>query len=216
VAKHDLHNVAFPKLDEKQMAALGQCGGATLNRYQDGEVLIKAGDRDFKFFVVNSGQVEILDKSGETPKRIAVLETGEFTGDVAHLTGGPSLVTAVARGDVEAYEVSGEGVREILNRFPHLGDVILQAFIARRQLLRESGSFTGVRVIGSRYSQDTWRIRDFLAKNRVPYTWLDLDADPQVNRLLEQFGVTRADTPVVAWGRKLFLRHPSNRELAGT
>ena len=48
----------------------------------------------------------------------------------------------------------------------------------------------------------------------MPFTWLDLEADPQVKQLLEQFGLTEADTPVVAWGRKLLLRNPSNRELA--
>ena len=69
-------------------------------------------------------------------------------------------------------------------------------------------------MIGSRYSQDTFRVRDFLAKNRVPFTWLDLEADPQVEQLLKQFGLTEADTPVVAWGHKLLLRNPSNRELA--
>ena len=69
-------------------------------------------------------------------------------------------------------------------------------------------------MIGSRYSQDTFRVRDFLAKNRVLFTWLDLEADPQVKQLLKQFGLTEADTPVVAWGHKLLLRNPSNRELA--
>ena len=69
-------------------------------------------------------------------------------------------------------------------------------------------------MIGSRYSKDTFRIRDFLAKNRVPFTWLDLETDPQVKQLLKQFGVSEADTPVVAWGSKLLLRNPSNRELA--
>jgi protein-S-isoprenylcysteine O-methyltransferase Ste14 len=68
-------------------------------------------------------------------------------------------------------------------------------------------------VINSRYSRNTFRIRDFLAKNQVPYTWLDLEADPQVSQVLRQFGVSEADTPVVAWGKKL-LRNPSNRELA--
>ena len=38
----------------------------------------------------------------------------------------------------------------------------------------------GLRVIGSRYSQETFRVRDFLARNRVPFTWLDLEADPRV------------------------------------
>ena len=210
---HDLQSVAFPKLDESQFRKLEGCGGATLKQYADGETLIHAGDRDFKFFVVCTGRVEILDES-ETPKTIAVLGPGEFTGDVAHLTGGPSLITAVARGRCRAYEVSSEGVRAIMNRFPDLGDVIMQAFIARRHLLSESGAFSGLRVIGSRYSRDTHRIREFLMKNRVPFTWLDLETDPEVKQLLQQFGVSEDETPVVAWGRKLSLRNPSNRELA--
>jgi thioredoxin reductase (NADPH) len=69
-------------------------------------------------------------------------------------------------------------------------------------------------VIGSRYSRDTFRIRDFLAKNRVLFTWLDLEGDPAVNQVLQQFGVTEADTPIVACAHCLVLRNPSNRELA--
>src|SRR2546422_6765169 len=99
MAEHDLHTVAFPKLDEAQIAALGRCAGASLKRYRQGQKLIEVGDRDFKFFVVKSGEIEILDEAGETPKRIAVLRRGEFTGEGAHLTGGPSFVSAVARGD---------------------------------------------------------------------------------------------------------------------
>jgi thioredoxin reductase (NADPH) len=90
----------------------------------------------------------------------------------------------------------------------------LQAFIARRQLLREAKDFVGLRVIGSRYSQDTFRIRDFLAKNRVLFTWLDLEADPAVAKTLEEFGVTEADTPIIACAHMLILRNPSNRDLA--
>lgn len=213
MAEHNLDDVAFPKLNEAQIKMLGRCGGATLKKYQDGEILIRAGDHDFKFFVVKSGELEILDDT-ESPKTIAVLGPGEFTGDIAHLTGGPSLVSAVSRGNCEAYEVSAEGVRELLNRFPELGDVILQAFIARRHLLHESKNFTGLRVIGSRYSRDTHRIRDFLTKNRLPFTWLDLETDSQVKEFLGQLGFREEETPIVAWGRRLILRNPSNRELA--
>jgi thioredoxin reductase (NADPH) len=80
-----------------------------------------------------------------------------------------------------------------LNQCPGLGDIILQAFIARRQLLRESANFVGLRVIGSRHSPDTFRVRDFLARNRVLFTWVDLETDPQVDGLLKDFGVTEAD-----------------------
>jgi thioredoxin reductase (NADPH) len=212
--EHELQAVAFPKLNEAQLEALGRCQKATLKQYRDGEKLFQVGDRDFKFFVIKSGHIEIVDDSGDTPKTIAVLGPGEFTGDVSHLTGRPSVVSGIARGDCELYEISAEALRHILNQVPDLGDIILQAFIARRQLLRESKDFTGLRVIGSRYSRDTFRIRDFLARNRVLFTWLDLETDPQVSQLLKQFGLTEADTPIIAWGRKLLLRNPSNRELA--
>jgi thioredoxin reductase (NADPH) len=92
--------------------------------------------------------------------------------------------------------------------------LILQAFIARRQLMRTSGDFIGLRVIGSRYSRDTFRVRDFLAKNRVMFTWLDLEGDPAVSKVLEQFGVSEADTPIVACASRVLLRNPSNLELA--
>ena len=212
--ENDLHAVAFPKLDEAQMASLGRCPLTTLRRYRDGEKIFEAGDRDFRFFVVKAGEVEILDEAGETPKRLAVLRPGEFTGDEVQLTGGPAIVGAVARGDTEAYEVSPDGLRQILNYHPDLGDVIIQAFIARRQLLRQWGEFTSLRVIGSRDSRDTFRVRDFLAKNRVPFTWLDPEADPQAKELLKRYHASDDAIPVVDWGRKLLLRNPTNRQLA--
>src|SRR5437016_2143267 len=214
MAEQELRAVAFPRLDQAHMATLGRCAGAVLKRYRQGETLFEVGDRDFKFFVIKSGEVEIVDDSGDTPKTIAVLGPGEFTGDVAHLTGRPSVVSCAARSDCEVYEVSAEGLRNIINRSPELGDIILQAFIARRQLLRESKDFTGLRVIGSRYSRDTFRIRDFLAKNQVLFKWFDLEEDPAVAHFLQQIGVSEAETPVVTCAHCLLLRNPSNRELA--
>ena len=150
MAENDLNAVAFPKLDEAQMAALGRCPLTKLKRLQDGEKLFEVGDPDINFLVVKSGAVEIVDESGEKPRTITVLGHGEFTGDVTQLTGGPAVVSGVARGNTEVYEVSPDALRHLLNNHPELGDVILQAFIARRQLLRESGDYTGPRVIGSR------------------------------------------------------------------
>src|SRR6476646_3350765 len=214
MAEHNLRAIAFPTLNEAQIEKLGSCAGAFLKKYPDGQALFKVGERDFKFFVVKSGEVEIIDESGDAPKTVTVHRPGEFTGDVAQLTGSPAVVSAIARGDTEVYEMSAESVRQFLNTCPDLADIILQAFIARRQLLRESGDFTGLRVIGSRYSRDTFRIRDFLAKNRVLFKWFDLEEDPAVAQFLQQIGVSEAETPVVTCAHCLLLRNPSNRELA--
>ena len=211
---HDLNAVAFPKLTDEQMAGLERCSAAKLKRFRDGERLFQVGDRDFRFFVVKSGKVEIVDDSGDAPKTVTVLRPGEFTGDVAQLTGGPALVSAVARGDCEVYEVSPGALREIINLTRTWATSSCRRSSPGGSSCESLANSPGMRVIGSRYSRDTFRVRDFLAKNRVPFTWLDLEADPQVTQLLKQFGVSEADTPVVAWGRKLILRNPSDRELA--
>ena len=216
MAENDLHAIAFPKLSEDQLAALGRCSLTGHRRFHAGEKLFAACDRDPRFFVIKSGEVEIVDESGDRPKVVTVHGPGHFTGDVTQVTGRPALVSAIARTDGEAYEVSPDALRELLNNHPVLGDLVMQAFIARRQLLTGSGLFTGLRVLGSRYSRDTFRVRDFLSENRVPYTWFDLEVDPQVQQLLKQFGLGEADTPVVAWGSRPLLRNPSNRELADT
>ena len=211
---HDPQSVAFPTLDDDTLADFGRCSLTTLRRFRDGEALFRAGDRDSKFFVVVRGRVEIMDETGDAPKTVTVHGPGEFAGDVSQVTGRPAVVSGYARGDAEVYEVTREALREVLNAHPGLADVIFPAFIARRQLLRESGTFAGLRVVGPPSSADTFRVRDFLAKNNVLSTWLDTDADPQVADLLAQFGLTGSDTPVVLFGRRLVLRNPSNRELA--
>ena len=214
MAEHDLFAVAFPTLEESQIAGFGRCTSAVSRWYRDGETLFSVGERNFKFHVIKSGQVEIVDYSGDVQRTITFHRTGGFTGDISHLTGNPSVVSAIARGDCEVYEISRDALRQALNQCPDMSDIILQAFIARRQLLRQSSDFTGLRVIGSRFSPDTFRVREFLAKNRVLFTWVDVETDPQVDRLLKQFGVTESDTPVVACSTMLLLRNPSNRDLA--
>jgi thioredoxin reductase (NADPH) len=214
MAEQGLEAVAFPKLTEEQIEQLGRYGGVTPKKFRAGEALFRVGARDFRFFVIKSGEVEIIDETGDKPKVIAMHHPGSFTGDVNHLTGNPAVVTGIAKTDCEVLEISDKALREILNQDPRLSDIILQAFIARRQLLRDSPEFTGLRLIGSRYSKDTFRIRDFLTKNRVLFKWIDLENDPSVAKLLEQFGVTEADTPIVVCGRMLILRNPSNLELA--
>jgi thioredoxin reductase (NADPH) len=211
---NDLRSTAFPKLDETRLAALGQCTLTKRKQYRDGDALFRSGERDPRFYVVFAGTVEIVDESGDAPKIIVVHGPGEFAGELSQLTGRPALVSGYARGGCAAYEISPDALKELINHHPDLGDIILQAFIARRQLLRVPGNFTGLRVVGSHSSQDAFRVRDFLTRNDVLHTWLDIDADPLVKDLLRQFGLTEADTPVVACGRKVILKNPSNRQLA--
>ena len=211
MADVDLHKVAFPTLDDAHVATLAKFGTRRLLR--DGEPLFKAGDREYKFFVVERGAVEIVEHSSGETKRVALHERHAFGGDVSLVTGRPALISAIARGDTEIFEISPADIRRVMSERPALGEILLRAFIARRELLVAS-DFQGLKIIGSGSSRDTFRIRDFLARNQVPFTWVDLDRESQVNDLLRGFGLSETDTPVVVFGSEPLLRNPSTRALA--
>src|ERR1700682_3327570 len=120
MAEHNLQSIAFPTLDETQITRLSECTAAVSRSYQDGQTLFAVGDRDSRFFIVKSGEVEIVDYSGDEPKRLTVHRKGQFTGDVSHVTGAPAVVSAIARGRCEVLEISGEALRRVLNQCPEL------------------------------------------------------------------------------------------------
>jgi thioredoxin reductase (NADPH) len=152
MAQQDLHAVAFPTLDDIQVATLAKFG--TRRPLRDGELLIKAGARGYKFFVVERGAVEILEHSTGGPKTVTVHAVHEFGGDVDLLTGRPALISAVARGDTEVFEIAPDDIRRIMGERPALGELLLRAFMARRELLVAS-EFQGLRVLGAGSSRDT-------------------------------------------------------------
>jgi thioredoxin reductase (NADPH) len=207
----DQREIAFPKLSDAQIAALAQFAACV--SFQPGDTLFDAGELDYNFFVVKSGEVAVLDDSSGEEKLVVVHEAGQFTGEINVLTGRAALVSGVARTPVEAFQISPADLRRIVNQMPQLGDLLLKAFLVRRQLLEESG-FTGAKVVGSRFSKDTHRIREFLSRHRVPFTSIDLETDPKVHDLLARFGVSPEETPVVICGAGEMVRNPSNADLA--
>lgn len=206
------HPTASPRLDERLLAMTREF--AQIKSYRSGEYLLRAGDIEFRFHVIRSGRVEIVDRSSGAAHTVLIHEPGEFTGDLANLAGRASNVDAIALGDVEVYELAKASFQQIISERPQLSDLILQTFIARSGALVGRDDFTGLRVIGSQFSRDTFRIRDFLSKNNVLYTWINVEADARVGALLEQFGIRPEETPVVSFADDWMLRNPTNSELA--
>ncbi|HEY7898637.1 MAG: FAD-dependent oxidoreductase [Gemmatimonadales bacterium] len=204
-------DIAFPTLSDSQIAMLEQF--ATPRHFADGEWLFQAGLTRVTFFVVRSGTVEIIDRTGDQPRTVAVHHPGEFTGDIDILSSRRSVVSAVARGDTDVLEVAPADIGRLISEDQTMGELILHAFIARREQLIESG-FQGVRIIGSGTSRDSYRIREFLGRNQVPVTWIDVDDNPSAKEMLRNFGVDDSALPVVMCEAQPLLRNPSTRELA--
>jgi len=198
--------VAFPILGAKDLAALTARGHPRAVR--TGEVLFAEGDRDFCFFVVLEGEVEIVEHSRGTPHTVAVHQAGEFTGDVDMLSGRSALVTARAATDGRVLQLSTEELRRAVDELPDLGATIVKAFLMRRNLLLGDG-FQGFMIIGSRFSPEAHRIRDFATRNAIPFRFLDLETDEQADAILRQFGIPASATPIVMGGDGEWYSNPS-------
>jgi thioredoxin reductase (NADPH) len=199
------------KFDAEQLRIVKKF--AVQKSFKDGQVLIEAGTRDPNFYVVKSGEVDVIEYSTGKPQIIWKSSPKELLGDVSFLSGRASNLGRVAKGDVEVFEISPENLRRIIDEEPTLGNVVLATLITRMQIMRDL-NLTPLQVIGSRFSSDTFRIREFLAKNRVFFTWVDIESDPHVDDLLKRLRISEADTPVVACGNDWVLHNPANRELA--
>src|SRR3984885_7069276 len=72
----------------------------------------------------------------------------------------------------------------------------------------------GVRIIGHRFSKESHDLRDFLARNRVPARWLDVERDGEARELLEVIGVDAERLPVALLEDGSILERPTTLELA--
>jgi thioredoxin reductase (NADPH) len=204
---------AFPRLSEDQIGELERYGER--RRTQAGEVLFREGDQSYDFIVVLEGLVAVMDSyGGEDERLIAVHGPGRFLGELSLLTGQAAFFTAVVREPGEVLAVPLERMRDLVAQDQDLGDLILRAYLIRREILIGLGA--GFRIVGSRYSPDTRRLRDFAARNRLPHRFIDLEQDPEAELLLQHLGVRPDETPGVIWRGTHVLRNPSNAELART
>jgi thioredoxin reductase (NADPH) len=201
---------AYPRLSDDQIGALARYGER--RRTEPGDVLFRAGEATHELHVVLDGKVAIVEECGGDERLVSVHGPGRFLGELNLLSGQPAFVTAVVREPGEVLAVPVERLRELAARDTTLADLILRALLVRRSILIGLGA--GFKIIGSRYAEDSRRLRQFAARNRLPHQWIDLEEDEDSETLLRQLGVGPEETPVVIWGGKHVLRNPSNAELA--
>jgi thioredoxin reductase (NADPH) len=204
-------DVAFPVLSRADIAALTARGRP--REVHAGDTLFTEGERNRSFFVVIDGAIEIVEHSRGEPHQVTVHHPGQFTGDIDVFNGRPALVTGRVVEDGELVELTPDNLRRAVDELPDLGDIIIKAFLLRRELIQASG-FEGVRIIGSRFSPESHRLRDFAQRNAIPYRFMDVETDPEAEVLLREMGVPPSETPIVVGQKGKSHRNPSNEEFA--
>ena len=182
-------------------------------RVERGEVLVEQGEEAMRFFVVLSGRLEVLQSDGDGERIVATHDPGEFFGDVHLLSGRRSIVRARMADDGEVLELSRESLQSLVQTDSDLSEILMRAFILRRLELTKGGKGDAA-LIGSSYSAETLRVREFLTRNGYPHEYVDFERDPGAQHLLDRFNVSPAELPVLICRGQSVLRNPTNRQIA--
>jgi thioredoxin reductase (NADPH) len=201
----------FPPLTPAQIARIAPQGRrrAMVAR----EVLVQVGQQPVPFFVVLSGQVQVLRPTGAADVLIVSQGAAQFTGEGTMLTGRRALTTIQAVESGEVIELNREQLLALIQTDPELSDIFMRAFVLRRSGLI-AGGFGDVVVIGSTNSTGTLRVKEFLTRNGHPFHYMDLDRDTDAQELLDRFQVAGIDVPVLICRGDTVLRNPSNQQIA--
>ena len=201
----------FPKLTPAQIDRIAVHGH--MRAMELGEVLYEQGDSASPFFVVVSGELEVVRPSGTIETLVTVHSSGQFTGEVGTLSGRRTLFRVRATKPGKVIELDRQHMLALMQSDAELGEILTRAFILRRVELVASG-VGDVVLIGSTHSADTLRIKEFLMRNGHPYSYIDLEHDSDVQNLLDSFHLAASEIPVVICRGKVVLRNPSKQQIA--
>jgi thioredoxin reductase (NADPH) len=201
----------YPHLSKDDIGRLRRF--AVARSWPDGATVFRACLDSPGMVVVLQGHL-LCSRTDALGKRVEVVEygPGQFSGEVAQLSGRPPLVDGVAVGDLDALVLDAESLRALLMAEAELGERLMRAFILRRvQLISNEPS--GPILVGPATHAGLFELENFLSRNAYPYTRRDPDTDPEAAQLVKQHWHGPEDWPLVALPDGFVLRNPSLVEL---
>jgi thioredoxin reductase (NADPH) len=206
------HHQMFPVLEPLEIERLRRFGVS--RSYAVGEALAKVGSVGHGLIVILSGRVDVT-RHDQSDKRARIVSYGRgaFLGELAQLSGRPSLVDAHARETMEALVIAPDKLRALLIAEAELGERIMRALILRRVGLLETGA-GGPVIVGRAENADVLRLEGFLSRNGHPHQRLNPESDPEAKALIERFQVDLGQLPIVLCPGGQLLHNPGESELA--
>ncbi len=193
-------------LSSSQLATLAEHGEERTAAV--GETLFEIGDESYPFIAIVEGEAAVLDGAGREVVRHGA---SGFLGEMNLLSGQTVFLTAVVTEPIRYIAVDREVLRRLLFEDGSLSDLLLTAFVQRRELLQQRDGI-GIEIVGPRDSGETRRLLDFARSLRLPYSWLTPEESKEAAALIEE--LDPAEIPLVRLPGGAKLRRPSNGELS--
>ena len=173
-----------------------------------GEKLFEIGDETYPFIAILEGEAAVLDGAG---REIVRHGAAGFLGEMNLLSGQTVFLTAVVIEPMRYIAVDREVLRRLLFEDGSLADLLLTAFVQRRELLQQRDG-VGIEIVGPHESAETRRLLEFARSLRLPNSWLDPEENEDAAALLAELGPD--EVPLVRLPGGAEMRRPSNGELS--
>ena len=183
------------KLGEERSAAVG-------------ETLFEIGDATYPFIAILEGEAVVNDAAGQEIVRHGA---SGFLGEMNLLSGQTVFLTAIVTAPIRYIAVEREALRQLLFEDPTLSDLLLSAFVQRREMLQQRQGI-GVEIFGPRDSAETRRLVDYTRRMRTPFSWVEPEHDEEAAALIA--ALDPGELPLVRLPGGAELRRPSNGELS--
>ena len=199
-----------PALSPREIERLKRFGEP--RRYKAGEIAVQAGKPTEGLLLILSGHMRMAPHNAPDAP-IVTHGPGEFQGELAQLSGRPSLVDGTAEDDIEGILIPPARLRDLMIEEAELGERIMRALILRRVGLLEQ-NVGGPVIIGRAEDRDVLRLENFLRRNGHPHKTLDPDTDSCANTLIDRFHIEPGELPTVLCPSGAVLRNPTENQLA--
>jgi thioredoxin reductase (NADPH) len=193
-------------LSTSQLATLAEVGEE--RTAEVGEKLFEVGDASYPFIAIYEGEVAVTDPAGHEIVRHGA---SGFLGEMNLLSGQTVFLTAVVTEPMRYIAVDREVLRQLLFEDGSLSDMLLSAFIERRELLQRQHGI-GIEIVGPHESTETRRLLDFARRQRLPHSWLSPEQSEEATTALA--GLEPDEIPLVRLPGGPELRNPSNGRLS--
>ncbi|WST74029.1 FAD-dependent oxidoreductase [Streptomyces sp. NBC_01136] len=204
------HPGRSPVLDVAQLDVLRGYGSE--RDVSDGDVLFADGDENYDLIVPLVGTADIMEGHGrQGASVVASYGPSEFLGEFGMLTGQRAFLSAVATSAGRVLHVPLTQLRRVMAQEPGLSDLILRTFLLRHSILMSRS--TGLTLVGSRFARDTRRLLEVLARNRLVWNWVDLEASAEAEQILQGLDVPVTDLPIIIVPGGKVLKNPGSRAL---
>jgi thioredoxin reductase (NADPH) len=188
---------ADPELSDGQLARLRAYGSP--DELEAGEAAFAAGDPAYDLIVIEQGVIELVRAGTVNEPEESVIRTfgpGTFVAELGILTGQVVYLTARVAERARVHRISPPQLRRLMAEDTELSDLLLRAFLARRQRLSAGPAARVLQIIGSELDSEALALRTYAGRRVLPHVWLDADS-LEGGSLMRAAALSAEDLPAV-------------------